>query len=446
MHSLSLRLKRVAIRAFISFVRVGAVSVYWSKRFFGWALSPVTVFLRMGARLGAVPAYRVYFSVRRALEKMYMPSRGRLGSALANRFAFHGLLVLLLVMTVVSSVAAQGVREEDYGHGTPLYSLVSDRLDEQVEVVSADIVAESNPVRYQGFAFLTPAPDTDYDLMDDLVDITTGGGAIIAPPTVMGGDSVAPRTETMKYTVASGDTISTIAAKHGISVNTLLWANNLTVRSTIRPGDSLTVLPFDGITYTVKKGDTILAIAKKYQAEAAKIVEANQLANAGDLSVGDALLIPGGIRPAAPPPTPRSVANVFRSTPQALPSNAGSVKGSGRMAWPGDLHVITQYFGWRHTGVDVDCYFTNDNFAADDGVVQFAGWKGGYGLTVEVNHGNGIVTRYGHHAKIYVRNGQTVSRGTPLGLCGTTGRSTGTHLHFEVIVGGKFRNPLEFVR
>ncbi len=116
------------------------------------------------------------------------------------------------------------------------------------------------------------------------------------------------------------------------------------------------------------------------------------------------------------------------------------------MIWPTDLRTITQYYGWRHTGLDVDCHFTHHNYAADDGYVQFAGWKGGYGLTVEINHGNGIVTRYGHHASLAVADGQQISQGTPLGVCGTTGRSTGTHLHFEVIRNGKFVNPLEYIR
>jgi len=116
------------------------------------------------------------------------------------------------------------------------------------------------------------------------------------------------------------------------------------------------------------------------------------------------------------------------------------------MIWPTDLRTITQYYGWRHTGVDIDCGWDNTNYAAMDGIVESSGWNGGYGYAIDINHGNGITTRYGHNASLYVSAGQYVSQGQAIGLCGTTGRSTGTHLHFEVIASGRFKNPLEYVR
>jgi murein DD-endopeptidase MepM/ murein hydrolase activator NlpD len=195
--------------------------------------------------------------------------------------------------------------------------------------------------------------------------------------------------------------------------------------------------------HTVKKGETVAAIAKKYKVDVEKIIAANAMGSAS-LSVGKTLIVPGGTPPVAAPVAPvRSLASVFTSSP--VGAKAGAT-GTGRMLWPTDLHVITQKFGWKHTGLDIDCYFTNNNYAADDGTVQYAGWKKGYGYVVEINHGNGMVTRYGHHAKLYVTAGQPIARGTPIGLCGTTGKSSGTHLHFEVIIGGKFRNPLEYIR
>lgn len=122
------------------------------------------------------------------------------------------------------------------------------------------------------------------------------------------------------------------------------------------------------------------------------------------------------------------------------------------MLWPTDGHYIVRGLSWYHTGVDIDCdghnngTSTQDNYAAADGVVQYAGWKGGYGITVEINHGNGLVTRYGHFYSLYVESGQSVTTGTPLGRCGSTGNSSGTHLHFEVVGNGRFKNPLEYIR
>ena len=122
------------------------------------------------------------------------------------------------------------------------------------------------------------------------------------------------------------------------------------------------------------------------------------------------------------------------------------------MLWPTDLTYIVRGRSWYHTGVDIDCNghrdgtSTNDNYAASDGIVQFAGVKSGYGITVEINHGNGIITRYGHNHLLYVSKGQQVTAGTPIGRCGSTGNSTGTHLHFEVVANGTYMNPLEYLR
>jgi LysM repeat protein len=297
-----------------------------------------------------------------------------------------------------------------------------------------------------GASALSVQPNVDFhDFSDDYVNIATGAAAIIAPTIADSGDSVAPRTEVIDYVIASGDSIGTIAQTHGISINTLLWSNGLSTRSVIKPGQSLRILPTNGVEHTVKSGDTLLKIAGKYESKTDQIVAYNHLSDSSDLQIGETLFVPGGVLIASAPTRTSSVSNVFRSPAKTSAAPAGTTS-SGNMIWPTDLRVITQYYGGRHTGIDVDCHFTNQNYAADDGYVQFSGWKGGYGLTVEINHGNGIVTRYGHHAKLYVAAGQQISKGASLGVCGTTGRSTGTHLHFEVMRNGRFTNPLEYVR
>ena len=108
-----------------------------------------------------------------------------------------------------------------------------------------------------------------------------------------------------------------------------------------------------------------------------------------------------------------------------------------KLIWPTDWRVITQYFTY-HTGVDIDGDYNTVSHAAADGVVIYSGWRRGYGMTVEINHGNGIVTRYAHNSKFYV-SGDVVSAGQTIAQTGSTGRSTGTHLHFEVIRTGGFK-------
>lgn len=374
-----------------------------------------------------------------------MPGKNKLMYFLTNRYAIHVFVAVLIFGTSVMSVQASGLRAEYFGQKSILYNLVSDQSN--VTTVVRSDVPVSKPVRYLGNASLSVQPDIDFhDPTDSYVSTTSSGAAIIAPTIAEVGDSIAPRTEITEYEVKIGDTLGTIAQAHGISIDTLLWSNSLSTRSVIRPGNKLSILPVNGVRHTVKSGDTLIKIANKYGADTDKIVAYNGLTDSSDLSIGETLLVPDGKIIASAPQRTTSVARVFSAPTKTVTPPADATTGSGAMIWPTDLRVITQYFGWKHTGIDIDCHFTNKNYAADDGYVQYSGWRSGYGLTVEINHGNGIVTRYGHHASLAVSTGQQISQGTALGVCGTTGRSTGTHLHFEVIRNGKFMNPLEYTR
>ncbi len=395
-------------------------------------------------RIFGVPVYRLVFSIRRAASHIYLPGKQKIIYLLTNRYAIHGLIAVIVFSTGVMSVQAGGLRSDDFGQGSMLYQMATGNERQQVQVVRADAIL-GKPSKYLGAVAVSVQPNIDFHFFDsDYVAVTAGGSAVVAQTISEASESIAARTEAIDYVIQEGDTMSTIAESHGITLTTLLWSNDLSVRSVIRPGDTLAILPVDGLQHTVKSGDTILALAKKYDADAIEIVEFNRLADSGDLKIGEVLMVPGGTKPAAVYRAPtRRIARVF-SAPSTLQSSSNT--GSGSMGWPTDLRTITQYYGWRHTGLDVDCHFTNNNYAADDGIVQYVGWKGGYGLTVEINHGNGIVTRYAHAARNYVGTGASVSKGDPIQLCGTTGRSTGTHIHFEVMVNGKFKNPLGYIR
>ena len=256
------------------------------------------------------------------------------------------------------------------------------------------------------------------------------------------------RTKIIYYTVQNGDTVSSIAHQFGLTVNTILWANNLTTYGLIRPGDTLTILPYSGILYTVKTGDTVSKIATKYGIDVDKVLSCNDLA--AGLKVGQKIVVPGARK-------------IIEQTAVAVRSNnnytglsviqdlikAPTVKVSGsNMIWPTAGHRITQYFSWRHTGVDIANKIGTPIYAADDGVVEIArgGYNGGYGNTIVINHGGGKKTRYGHASKLFVKVGDEVSRGENIAAMGSTGHSTGPHLHFEVLVNGIRYNPLNYVR
>ena len=261
------------------------------------------------------------------------------------------------------------------------------------------------------------------------------------PSSVVSKKENAKRAEAINYTIKSGDTISTIAYKFGISVSTILWENNLSAYSIIRPGDTLTILQTSGISYRIKSGDTLSRIAKKYDISVSDIVKENNIKDIHKLRSGKKLIIPGA----------KKIKYVETSKPsysgigalrKIVQSNTGA---SNKMHWPTPGHRITQYYSWRHRGLDIADKTGTPLYAADAGVVEYAGWGKGYGNQIILNHGGGKKTRYAHASKLYVRKGQRVDKGETIAAMGSTGWSTGPHIHFEVIINGKKYNPLNYI-
>ncbi len=252
-----------------------------------------------------------------------------------------------------------------------------------------------------------------------------------------------PRDKTINYTVEEGDTISGIAQKFEISVATILWANDLTYYSVIRPGLNLKIPPVTGILYTIQKGDTISSIAKKYNSDEDKILEQNKLSSANRISIGQELIIPDGVKPVSRITTRKTTPAIV--TPPR--ETTRTVDLSTKLLWPTSAKTITQYYSWRHAGLDIAGPSGTAIYAAESGTVTVSGWSnGGYGYYVIIDHGNGMQTLYAHASKLYVSKGEKVSRGQTIMAMGSTGWSTGPHLHFEVRSGGYKQNPLSYIR
>lgn len=248
------------------------------------------------------------------------------------------------------------------------------------------------------------------------------------------------RGEIIEYQVQKGDTVSSVAQKFGISVDTIRWQNNLSAKGTIKEGQILQILPITGVAHTVKKGDTVYSIAKRYDVDPQAIVNYpfNSFSNdeTFQLAIGQVVIVPDGVKPAEVVTAP--IARIRQTTP-----DAGTIAGSGTFVWP-SAGTITQRFVWYHQGLDIANRAAPDILAADSGRVLIAGWPdaSGYGNRVIIDHGNGYRTLYAHMQRIYVVPGQGVTRGSAIGKMGSTGRSTGTHLHFEVSINGVRLNPL----
>ncbi|PIZ94495.1 MAG: peptidase M23, partial [Candidatus Magasanikbacteria bacterium CG_4_10_14_0_2_um_filter_37_12] len=256
------------------------------------------------------------------------------------------------------------------------------------------------------------------------------------------------RTKIVQHIVQSGDTLGGIAEEYGVSVSTVLWANDLSVRSILKIGQSLDILPVEGLVHVVKKGDTVSKLASLYDAEADQIIEYNRLqANGADIVIGENLVIPGGVK-SEPKSTyiPPQSYDVLRGV-SAPPPSVESPAGSGYI-WPANVRTITQYFGWRHTGLDIAGPVGSSIYAAKSGKVITSqdGWNGGYGNYVIIDHGGGVQTLYGHSSRRLVSVGEQVKQGQTIALIGSTGNSTGPHLHFEVRVNGRRSNPLQYIR
>jgi murein DD-endopeptidase MepM/ murein hydrolase activator NlpD len=261
------------------------------------------------------------------------------------------------------------------------------------------------------------------------------------------------RDSVIKYTVAEGDSIFTMAKQFDITPESLLWANESTLNDnpdSLSPGLTLDIPPTNGIYYQWKKGDTLEGIAKTYNAKLDDIL--NYSGNKIDLSnpvvgEGSYIMIPGGSREFKAWGATTSSDGTVTISASAFGANGCSsssgASGSGSFMWPAVNHYVSGNDFWSgHPGIDIAAGFGLGIYAADSGVVTYAGWSTtGYGNLIIINHNNGYLTFYGHLSDYYVSCGQSVNKGEAIGAAGSTGNSTGPHLHFEVRYGGSAVNP-----
>ena len=254
------------------------------------------------------------------------------------------------------------------------------------------------------------------------------------------------------YTVKSGDTLTGIAKKFGISMMTLWWANNLAAKDQLHVGQKLTVPPIDGLVIVVKAGDTIASIAALTGSTADDIVAYNGLTDQ-TLVIGQVLIVPDargkGIVDAGPKPTTKKSSSGGSSNYGSKPKTPVSYSG-GTFYWPVPGGWISQYFHATHPAIDIAAPEGTRVLAAAAGTVIYAGWKdNGGGYQVWIAHGSGLFTTYNHMSAVLVHVGEHVGRAEQVGRVGMTGNATGPHLHFEVWHGmvwgdGVRVNPLPY--
>lgn len=300
-------------------------------------------------------------------------------------------------------------------------SFFADLFSEEAEAESP-----AAPVNSQNTWLLSAALNPDPNSGKGGGDITVVGGMALLAETGPAGtlaDIEENQSATISiYIVREGDTLSGIAKMFGVTTNTIAWANDIS-RELIRPGQTLIILPISGVRHTVGKGDTIQSIAKKYKGDINEIIQYNHLTPNAALAVGDIVIVPDG-EIAAPPAVGRPV----------------TLRGAGGPSYEG--YYLRPILGGRKTqglhgynGVDLATYLGAPILASAAGDViisRDSGWNGGYGKYVVIAHDNGTQTLYSHNSQNIVVAGQRVVRGQIIGYVGSTGRSTGSHVHFEV--------------
>lgn len=295
--------------------------------------------------------------------------------------------------------------------------------------------AASPSLNSQTMALLQPAVNIDPNPAKGGGDISIIEGSAltsVGPSNDTAEEYQPASTQISVYTVHEGDTLSSIAQMFDVSINTIVWANDIKGR-VIHPGDLLVILPVTGIKYTTLKGDTLASIAKKFKADANEIASYNELSAGGPLAVSTTIIIPNGEVPV----TTIKVGGV--SIPKAGSTaklhDAGGPNYSNYYTWPMVGGVLTQSLH-GYNAVDIGAPKNTPIVASAAGTVIVAknndAWNGGYGNYVVIQHDNGTQTLYAHASEVLVSPGNSVSQGQTIALVGRTGESTGYHLHFEI--------------
>jgi murein DD-endopeptidase MepM/ murein hydrolase activator NlpD len=243
--------------------------------------------------------------------------------------------------------------------------------------------------------------------------------------------------EIISYIVKKGDNLISIAAAYSVSVATISASNNITNINLIFPGQKLVFPAVTGLLYTVAEGDELGAIAEKYQVDEETIWFANAL-DSDTLVPGNKIVLPG--------------AKIIQSSPVKRTTSRGVATSAVNLAtismpgfiWPLQGNISSS-FGMRgrsfHGGIDITSKAGKSIAAAAPGIVIASGWRGSYGYMVEIEHCSGVTSLYAHASKLLVKKGDTVEQGQTIARVGSTGYSTGPHLHFEIVVNGSQVNP-----
>lgn len=447
--------KKIIVESTLSlfkfFAFIGRILAQIGKKIFLLVYWIAKIFLRKPLLI----AYSFFLKSRAHFATLGITIRNPLISFFSSKSLGHGVIIVCAFGVALGNLAMRDESPDSIQPNSMLSHLVLATDEEYIDEYAPSTPQETAYMPVSGVKQSGETFQEDEAPHATPGDIALNSSALIKP--------ILPTTEAAKsspnalqyYAVKAGDTIGAIAQKFGLKTSTLLWTNNLTLTKPLQIGQTLTILPTNGLLYKVRRGDSLAKIAHFFQTDSQEIIAMNNLRTADDLVIGQLLILPNGVKPQelqpqgktrlAQAPTILGKLKKIFLTPTA-PSSIRNLSRLLHLFWPTTARRITQYYSWHHSGVDIAGPPSSQIFSAADGVVIIAGWQRGYGKTIVIDHGNGNKTRYGHASKLFVEVGEYVTQGQTIAMVGSTGRSTGPHLHFEVYYHNVRTNPLGFIR
>lgn len=340
----------------------------------------------------------------------------------SSSFEFYGTILLVLFIITIK-ITGSGSQP----------SLFSNILKKYIEETSASVKKERLESKITDISSLLAFNH----------DLGQGGEEDVLNPAIIQNNSLIAtdpmsidyinygfkKNQVLEYTIQAGDLLSFIASDYGVSIDSIIWANNLSSPNNLKSGQVIRIPPISGVIHKIKNGDTLVAIAKKYSVDIEKIKDFNGLSEDGQLQVDTEIVVPDG--------------NIRSSSVVKAGTKTNIAHATKRFAYLPDMGDFflkpSTGFNWGkvhgRNGIDIANSCGTPIYAAAEGLVSIAdasGWNGGFGKYIKLIHSNGTETLYAHLGKTVISVGSYVSKGQLLGLIGTTGRSTGCHLHFEV--------------
>ncbi len=355
------------------------------------------------------------------------------------------IFVLALVIIGVSFYLIQAenklliepTKADTIGRSTILATLFVDTLQEDYVVESPDAqLGENDPndkLAVRPSALQAKNADDSISWINQNEEDST----LLARPNILNTKSN-QLTKVTKYVVQFGDTPGSIAERFRLKLQTILDNNNLSSKNFIKVGQTLWLPQTDGLIVTWTKNSTLKNFAQKYKISTESILQANNLGPNDKIALAEKIVLPGA-RPISAPP----IKNIARAKTTTSGASRARTGGANALKWPTSVNRITTYFSLRHPGIDIAGPMSSPIYAAEDGTIATSrnGWNGGYGNYIIINHGNGKETLYGHLSRRLVQVGEEVERGQVIGYMGSSGRSTGPHVHFEVRIFKRQTNP-----